>query len=689
MIDARPDGPWRLTSDSAITIAAGMIILLGVTVMLGWHLGVARVVQLHPGFTPMQYNTALCFTLSGLAAMYARSHHRVAGAISMVVIAIGALSLLEYVLDRAFGIDELLMRAYINADTSDAGRMAPQTAIGFVFAGCALGALTLSRGSPYAKVVAQMLASLLGGVGLAAVVGYCVGLETAYGWAEFQRIAPHTAWGFVVLSLAILQNAWRMHAADPRRGPLLLATPVAVAALAVTASLFQALLAWQVERIDEVTTRNLERATALLETQLRDSVESFGALADRWGRGGGEVEARWTADAGRFLRDQQAFLAVSRVGADAKLDWIFPAAPYPDHIGYDYSANEARASWVALARERHRALLTEPVALKSGRPGILIVAPLLPAAGEGAPFVVTAALIEQLFRPTAAAMSAYRLAVFDGDKLIYGSETENGGRAIRSREIRIDGASLRLEATPLPETIETIRSPLPTVVLVTGVFASLLLALTAHFARVSSLRAAELSTANARLAAAKEKLERLALFDELTGLGNRNLLLMELDKRLAVSEREGLPLPLLLIDLNGFKAVNDTFGHEAGDGVLREVAARLVDSLPLACEAFRTGGDEFAVVTKPGTLPDEALVIAREVERVTQAPLLVDGEHRVITASVGIATYPRHGGDRTRLLRAADVAMYQAKHAASGVQVASDEAPTSVLRALHQPESSA
>jgi diguanylate cyclase (GGDEF)-like protein len=648
--------------------------------MLGWHVGLPRLVQVHPSFPPMQYNTAVCFLLSGFAAMLAGVRSRVAGTLSIGVIAIGFASLLQYVLDRPLGIDELLWPAYITVGTSSAGRMAPQTAIGFMLAGAALATLSLVRVSPAGRVVAEVLGSLLGGLGLAAVIGYCVGIEPAYGWAEFTRVALHTACGFVVLSFAILQNALRSH--SPRLQ--LNAIPVTVGALAVTLALFQALLTWEVERIDAVTARDVERATAALEVRLHHYVQAFGSLADGWGRGGGEPRTTWAADVARFLRDQQVFLAISRVDPVGKLDWIFPVVPYPDYVGFDYSTNAQRSAWLTVARTRGGPVLTETLPLKSGRPGMLIIAPLSRASGDNAPFVVVAGLVEDILRPTALAMPSYRLAVFNDNRLIYGDDAEGSARTIGGSEVRIDGASLRLAATPLPETIAAIRSPLPAVVLASGLLASFLLGVTAHLAQVSSRRAAALSSANTRLKAAKKKLERLALFDELTGLGNRNLFLMELDKRLEVARQESASLPVLLFDLNGFKAINDTFGHDAGDDVLREFAARLVEAIRLSDEAFRTGGDEFSVLCQPGTSLDEALAIAREIEQIGQAPLPVGGEQRVIRASIGIAAYPGHGRERARLLRAADVAMYQAKHSSGGIQVASDEAPTVVLRALQR-----
>jgi sensor domain CHASE-containing protein len=427
----------RVTNDSAITISSGAIVLLGLVVMLAWHFGFARIVQLHTTFAPMQYNTALCFVLSGLAALYARSRPRFAGALAIVVAAIGLATLLQYALGVNFGIDELLMRGHITVRTSHAGRMSPQTASGFLLAGAAIAAMTLWRPSAHRELVVQVLASLVGGLGLAAVISYSVGLEPADNWSQFTRVALHTACGFLGLGLVVLLNTRRARA---RRRRLLLAVPVACASVAVTLSLFLALLEWQYARIGEATAFNVERAAAALEARLSGYVRSVDALADAWGRAGGEPQPTWGADVARFLRDEQVFLAISRGGPEGKFDWIFPSDPYPNHIGFDYSMSAQRSEAVALARERGAAFLTGPLALKSGRPAVLIIAPLLPAPGDRAPFVVAAALLEDLFGPTALDMPAHRLAVFEGEQLIHGAEPENGARAISAREVRFDGA---------------------------------------------------------------------------------------------------------------------------------------------------------------------------------------------------------------------------------------------------------
>ena len=274
--------------------------------------------------------------------------------------------------------------------------------------------------------------------------------------------------------------------------------------------------------------------------------------------------------------------------------------------------------------------------------------------------------------------------MFDGERLVYSSADGSGvhNAWTQPQGVHVDHADWRIEVTPTPVTLDAMRSPLPVFVLLSGILGSVLLALTAHLAQVARRRAKALLAANVELSTTKKRLERLALFDEMTGLGNRNLLALELDKQLDVARRRSMSLPLLLIDLDGFKDINDTFGHEAGDAVLREFGVRLQRALRPDEQGFRVGGDEFAVLGRPGASLDDALAIAHEIIEATSAPLLLGAERRAVSASVGIAMYPDHGRERERLMRSADAAMYQAKQDASHVHVASDESPTAVLRAL-------
>jgi diguanylate cyclase (GGDEF)-like protein len=157
---------------------------------------------------------------------------------------------------------------------------------------------------------------------------------------------------------------------------------------------------------------------------------------------------------------------------------------------------------------------------------------------------------------------------------------------------------------------------------------------------------------------------RQAITDDLTGLGNRRHLLERLEQAVA----GGGEVALLLIDLDGFKELNDTLGHEAGDEVLRQLGPRLAEPLPADATLARLGGDEFAVVLAPG---DEAAAsaIGLRLRAALERSFAVGGMRVHVDASIGIALQPLHGADALGLLRRADVAMYEAKRTRTGHEV--------------------
>lgn len=166
-------------------------------------------------------------------------------------------------------------------------------------------------------------------------------------------------------------------------------------------------------------------------------------------------------------------------------------------------------------------------------------------------------------------------------------------------------------------------------------------------------RTEELATANRRLQA-------LALQDPLTGLANRNALQQHLEMALRRTQRSRAPLAVMLIDLDGFKPINDQHGHALGDQVLAEVARRLQDHARDCDLPARLGGDEFVLVCEALASPQAAREVAdRILARIGRPIATPQGDVRV-GASIGIAF--SHGDDSaTQLIRRADMAMYQAK----------------------------
>ncbi len=166
----------------------------------------------------------------------------------------------------------------------------------------------------------------------------------------------------------------------------------------------------------------------------------------------------------------------------------------------------------------------------------------------------------------------------------------------------------------------------------------------------------------ARIWGQAERDRQLRLIDPLTGLGNRTLLIQRLEEALAGDGRHNTQTGLMLIDLDGFKAVNDTGGHAIGDMVLGKVAERLLETTRRSELAVRLGGDEFAVMIPNVGRADELEVLAMRLGRALDFPLDFDnGAHIRVTASIGIAVYPDDASTTDELLAAADAKMYQEK----------------------------
>jgi diguanylate cyclase (GGDEF)-like protein len=155
--------------------------------------------------------------------------------------------------------------------------------------------------------------------------------------------------------------------------------------------------------------------------------------------------------------------------------------------------------------------------------------------------------------------------------------------------------------------------------------------------------------------------KHLAMHDALTGLPSRLLFMERLEHAVVQAHRHGRRLAVIFVDLDRFKSVNDTLGHEAGDMLLREVACRLKIRLREGDTVARMGGDEFVMVLEEIANTEDALLIGETLIPELGRPYPVSGQEVTVTASVGVSTYPADGLDANTLVRHADAAMYAAK----------------------------
>ena len=164
-----------------------------------------------------------------------------------------------------------------------------------------------------------------------------------------------------------------------------------------------------------------------------------------------------------------------------------------------------------------------------------------------------------------------------------------------------------------------------------------------------------------KLQKAREMETYLAYYDALTGLPNRELFYDRLNQSLKSARRSLDNVGVMFIDLDGFKRINDTQGHGAGDKLLRVVADSIKSSSRECDTVARIGGDEFTVILDSIAAPEHSVAVARKILKEISAPIYLDGQEVCVTGSIGISLFPQDGDDIELLLKNADIAMYRAK----------------------------
>jgi diguanylate cyclase (GGDEF)-like protein len=240
---------------------------------------------------------------------------------------------------------------------------------------------------------------------------------------------------------------------------------------------------------------------------------------------------------------------------------------------------------------------------------------------------------------------------------------DNGPGTWRSRTLARAAAELDEQMTPLAETysrsLNRSARRLSTILWGAGGLLSALVLGWAIFATRRSLE--RLQGAESQQHAAEQQLAQLAQYDALTGLPNRGLFHDRLGQAIARAHRSEHQIAVLFLDLDRFKEINDSLGHEAGDRVLIEAAERMRLHLREGDSVARLGGDEFTVILEDVDDAEQVRAVAQKLLRAFAEPFRIDGQDLFATLSIGIALHPRDGADAESLLRHADTAMYQAK----------------------------
>ena len=366
------------------------------------------------------------------------------------------------------------------------------------------------------------------------------------------------------------------------------------------------------------------------------------------------------------------------------VDFIEPILQNQALFGRDVAVEPACRAAMERARDSGQATATERILLKQGeksRPGFILLVPIYDShrpittveqrreALTGFVFnqFLTAELFQGIFGDQA--LQTFDVEVFDGEDLVRAhllydddaflhAETIPGGSQFTSvTKLEVGGRTWSIYFRTLPDFEDTHYKSLPIIILVGGLLLSVLAF------RITLVQAKYITERQSQAAA----LQYQATHDSLTGLSNREFLYTRLNEVLHGDRQSRRNSALLLIDLDGFKEINDTLGHHSGDVLLRQIGLRLQGLAQPNDVLARLGGDEFALLMTPIQDSQVAIAKATHVLKEIRKPYELIEELTVrIDASVGIALYPEHGLDTNIIIRHADVAMYIAKKKNSG-----------------------
>jgi diguanylate cyclase (GGDEF)-like protein len=362
----------------------------------------------------------------------------------------------------------------------------------------------------------------------------------------------------------------------------------------------------------------------------------------------------------RFAREVAASnpaISILALAPGNVVRYIYPLEGNERAIGLDYTTNEAQWPAVKRVMEERRTIVAGPVELVQGGRGLIARSPILLPGEDGdviedrrywgvASVVVDTDL---LFEKAGirSEVGGYRLALRGVDGLGAAGQMIMGDPELFEDEavtlpVKLPSGEWQISGRPVDGWIGTSAE--------------------SRFAGLAGAgTTALLSVLSALLVYAQQRARAMALHDALTGLPNRRLLVDRLEQLASLSERTGIGFQVFFIDLNGFKPINDTFGHAVGDLVLRAIGDRLREETRESDTIARIGGDEFVVLV-PGLIQQRSSAnIADRLRQTFQEPLRV-GEHVIaIQVSVGWATYPDDATSISEILSLADQRMYRDK----------------------------
>jgi PAS domain S-box-containing protein len=477
----------RNTRFNQIEILFGMIVILvGTAVMVGWFFSMPTVIQIFPIFKPMQFNSALCFFLAGVSVLALnRDFKKVATVCTSGISALCALTFLEYLTGLDFGIDQFFLKSPSAIYFSHPGRMSSNTSLCFVMVGIALGLLSLKK-SKRTELICVFLGVAVIGFSTLAIMTMVMPVADEYGWGNFASMALLTAVNFILLGIEITLRALRL--LYRKRPDWVTTLPVLVSSVLLVGVIgfWQAALRHQTNEIERVTTTEAESIRSQINQGLLDRIQSIERMANRYEVMANLPKEAWLADAEMYYKHLNVLNGMGVITADYRLRWGYPENETQKFIGFDFSVDPVRKMNLDLARETSAPTVTPVVELKQGGRGFIVFVPMF-RQGKSIGWI-SAGIKPEIFVNRVLKVNGYEFSLISGTETIF-SNIDQTKNLSRQWGVTIDGDlyshPIKIKVVPLLETIRANESEIPYIILVTGVFISLLLGIMLHLGIMS------------------------------------------------------------------------------------------------------------------------------------------------------------------------------------------------------------
>jgi diguanylate cyclase (GGDEF)-like protein/PAS domain S-box-containing protein len=763
---------WLLYSSGLV------IMLLASMVLYGWYSHSTLLVQVLPGFPPVQYNTALTFMLLGAGILFLHKLPRVSLWLAPLAFLLSSITLLQYIFSTNFGIDMLFMKPFTVAHSSHPGRMSPNTALCFMLGSSALFFNAENILFRYQQILAVIFSSFILMLGAIALVGYMANIPTAYNWGMLTGMNIITASCMTIVGVGLLAFSLRAISKDVlsvKFIPLLIALLGSVFFLL----LWQALAAEEDRKLslktsydanqikDKITDRITGFNTSLLHMQKRVEFQKPISIP------------RWEYDAKLYLDNNKVYDAIALVSKQNNTDWHVvnndashsaenlsimkkcldqALAAHQNNDFYIGIPDENALANICLVRYSTEDNLIELINIHNLMSDRLLSAnekyyqasltnnkqtlEIQHGIGQvlssnwisAVPLTIIDKNLELKLWPTDKFLQIYGI-FFPSFLLAFGmaitlllalaqylwikarQEREHLVSAIKKQEI----LEMRFQAITVsakdaiimmdsddrivfwnpaaseifgytmqevignfiydliipPRFIESYKNDFNhTKQTREGPFIGKTIEITAiknsgqEFPMEISITTVRMQNKLEAIAIVRDITERKnaesiikhqANYDILTDLPNRLLFAELLKNALIQADKLNLSVSLMSIDLDGFKPVNDLYGHEAGDELLRQVSKRLLKCVGESNFVARVGGDEFAVILVNLRYKKEAAMVATLILSALVRPFHIYEHLITIGGSIGIVNYPQDATFQKDLIIKADDAMYTAK----------------------------